>query len=270
MIAELDGMTTSARATRRAVLYDEFMSASKEATTPNDAAPPFDWSLWEIDEEEDMGMSPEHARVLKEVHGAITLLAEERGWQHAFISTDAFFGWVQDRSNVRASPDVYVLFDVPESLPLSWRTWTPGHTTPAFALEVASSDWRKEYDVNPVKYDQLGATELVIYDPHGLGGPRRGPLSRYLLGKDGEFEAKELNAQAVHSAVLDAGLIAGENGYGVTLRLSRDAAGTSIVPSFLEAVREARAEVEVERVERLRLEAELARLRARLDAATSG
>ena len=57
-------------ASRRSVRYDVAMTGSN--TQQKDAVPPVDWSLWELDEEEDMGMTPEHVRVAIEIMGSLS------------------------------------------------------------------------------------------------------------------------------------------------------------------------------------------------------
>lgn len=268
-------------ASRRSVRYDDVMS--QNTTQPDDSDVPFDWSLWELDEEEDMGMTPEHVRVSVEVMDALQRHAVERGWTDAFVCMDTFFAWVKSRPNVRVSPDVYLVWGAVQPPPPSWQTWRPGHKPPDFALEVCSADRRKEYDVNPAKYDSLGAGELVIYDPHGLGG--RGPLSRYARDSNGEFVAAERDAPVVYSKALDLWLHATTGPDGVALRLCRDPQGESVVLTSHEreihaieeaaraTERAARAteqaaratkDAEFARQQRAALEAELAALRAQL------
>ncbi len=270
-------MTRNRRASRGAVGYDEGMRGPR--TQPISPAPSFDWSAWEIDEEEDMSTTPEHDRISTEFESALRLLARERGWTReggslpgagwAFICKETFFAWVKARPNVRVSPDVYLIWNPVEPAPSSWRLWELGHLPPDFALEVASEDRRKEYDVNPDKYDALGATELVIYDPHGLGGRGRGPLRRYWRQPDGRFEAQETGEPVVYSSVLDVWLVATVGDDGYSLRISRDPNGISIVPTLFEAVlqadraqRDALAQAEAERQRRIEVERELEQLRA--------
>jgi len=214
-------------ASRRSVRYDVAMTGSD--SQQQDAVPPVDWSLWELDEEEDMGMTPEHVRVAIEVMGSLEGLAVERGWTDAFVCIDTFLAWVPKRPNVRVSPDVYVVWGALEPPPDSWQTWRSGHQPPHFALEICSSDRRKEYDVNPAKYDSLGAGELVMYDPHGLGG--RGPISRYARNSEGEFVATDRDAAVVYSEALDVWLHATTGPAGVALRVCRDPEGQSVVLS---------------------------------------
>ena len=232
---------------------------------------PFDWSLWELDEEEDMGHSPEHHRIMSEVESILKEWVTERGWTDAFVCSDTFFAWVPERPNVRVSPDAYLLWGAPRPLPASWQTWRAGHPPPAFALEVVSEDRIKEYAVNPAKYDALGATELVIYDPEGVGAKASGPITHYRRGDHGRLELATSNATLTYSHVLEAWLLEVMGPEGPSLRLSRDPQGRSLVPTsteradFMAADAEnQRAEKEKERALRLALEAESAALRAEL------
>ena len=72
-----------------------------------------------------------------------------------------------------------------------WQTWLPGHRPPRWAVEIVSDDWKKDYEDNPLKYAQLGARELVIFDPDAaLTSDRRGvrvPLQVYRRDADGAF-----------------------------------------------------------------------------------
>ena len=212
------------------------------STSPTSPAPssssepevPFDWTLWELDEEEDMGHSPEHHRITSEVESLLREWVMERGWTDAFVCSDTFFAWVPDQPNVRVSPDVYFFRGVPSSLPASWQTWRAGHPPPTSAFEVVSEDRTKEYAVNPAKYDALGATELIIYDPRSAGGSGVGPIAYYRRAARGRLEAVSLSATAIYSDALEVWLVAREGSQGPSLRLSRDSDGRSLVPTTAE------------------------------------
>jgi hypothetical protein len=68
---------------------------------------------------------------------------------------------------------VYVVDGVAPSAPDrgTWHCWE-GHR-PAFALEVVSSKWKKDYDEAPGDYDAMRAREVVVFDPGATPRSRR-------------------------------------------------------------------------------------------------
>jgi hypothetical protein len=83
----------------------------------------------------------------------------------ARVAGNQFWYWVEgDIARCRA-PDVYVVDGVGPDAPdhAVWKTWE-GYT-PAFALEVVSDAWKKDYTEVPADYDAMGARELVVFDP---------------------------------------------------------------------------------------------------------
>ncbi len=102
----------------------------------------------------------------------LTELARERGCRDVLIAADHFFAWLEQEPLVRVSPDIYLLdYLCKRPLPASWQTWLPGHRPPTLALEIVSDEgWAKDYRENPAKYAQLGARELIIFDPEAAPG----------------------------------------------------------------------------------------------------
>src|SRR5512142_2221375 len=94
----------------------------------------------------------------------------ERG-EVALVGADQFIYYEQHNSTARVAPDVYVLPGVPPDTAVSvWKTWETG-TVPSFALEVASTDWQKDYIEVPERCRQLGVKELVVFDPGWAARP---------------------------------------------------------------------------------------------------
>jgi Uma2 family endonuclease len=54
----------------------------------------------------------------------------------------------------------------------SWKVWKTG-VVPSFALEIVSRDVEKDYEDAPRAYAELGAQELVIFDPDYERQPHR-------------------------------------------------------------------------------------------------
>ena len=134
----------------------------------------------------------EQSFIIRVLLSCIEELARERGWARTLVGSDQFFAWVEKEPLVRVSPDVYLLDDPPETYPSSWQVWLPGHKPPRFAVEVVSAESaRKDYFEAPLKYAQLGARELVIFDPEiaqgVVGGEDRRAITVYRREEDGGF-----------------------------------------------------------------------------------
>lgn len=205
-----------------------------------------DWSAWYLTDEDDMGEGGEQFVIAQALWSALHVLARERGWR-SFVGRDQFFGWVEAEPLVRVSPDVYLLDREPSRpLPGMWETWRPEHAPPRLAVEIVSDEtWRKDYADNPAKYAQLGARELVIFDPWAVTSrrlPERTPLQVFHRAPDGAFLRAHAGPGPARSEALDAWwTVVAEP--APMLRVSRDASGRDLVPTQEEALASALAEL---------------------------
>lgn len=246
--------------------------------TPDDAGAAINWSSWYLTDEEDMGEGVEQNEIIRRLLSTLAELADERGWIDVFWASDSFFAWVRSEPLVRVSPDVYLMDGPPpEPRPRMWQTWLPGHRPPRWAVEIVSEDWRKDYEDAPLKYAQLGARELIIFDPDAARGLERRssrvPLTLYRRSADGAFVRIYEGPGPVWSEEIGAALVAKPEGAVVHLAIARDVEGHDLVPTSEEAKRaaEARAKVAKARAETAEARAETAEARAetaeaRLDA----
>ena len=208
---------------------------------PEEVGADVDWSAWYLTDEEDMGEGCEQEVIIWVLKQVLTVLARERGWDRVHIGADQFFAWVEEEPLVRVSPDVYLLDDPPpRPLPRSWQTWRPGHRPPRFAVEIVSEDWRKDYDLAPPKYAQLGARELVVFDPEAAAGraaaSERVPLQVFRREPDGGFVRVHRGPGPARSEELDAWLVTPLSGDAADLRLARDPQGHDLVPTLEEGL----------------------------------
>ena len=214
-----------------------------------------DWSRWYLTDEEDMGEGGEQDCINYDLKSSLREWARERRWQRVHIGHDQFFAWREDHPLVRVSPDVYLYDDPPpRPLPKMWQTWLPEHHEPRFAVEVVSEEWQKDHDDNPLKYAQLGTSELVVFDPEAAAGrtrsKRRVALQVFRRAPDGAFVEVYKGAGPVPAQELDGYLVVQRDGDAVSLRLARDSAGRDIVPTENEAAALARSERDAARSER--------------------
>jgi Uma2 family endonuclease len=216
-----------------------------------------DWSSWYLTDEEDMGEATEQHKTIAVLTASLEELSRARAWRDVLIGADAFFAWVRAEPLVRVSPDVYLLDDPPAPpLPAMWETWEPGIKPPRFAMEIVSSDdWRKDYEINPAKYAQLGTRELVIFDPDAAAGVLRRaneriPLQVYRRAEDGNLVRANRGRGPFHSAELDVWLVITLDAGVPRLRLSYDLEGLELVPTTAEAREVAERERASERTAR--------------------
>ncbi|MBI2891940.1 MAG: Uma2 family endonuclease [Deltaproteobacteria bacterium] len=223
---------------------------------PDEIDAPIDWSSWYLTDEEDVGESNEQSQIISVLRSVLEQLCRERGWGATYIGSDQFFAWVPGEPLVRVSPDVYLLDDPPPPpLPASWQTWRQGHRPPRFAVEVVSGDdehpdrWRKDYEEAPEKYAQLGAAELVIFDPEAAAGRARDDHDRvalqiYRRQADGAFVRAHSGRGPAESHELGAWLVVVLEGPVARLRVARDAGGRDLVPTATEEVASLRQELD--------------------------
>jgi hypothetical protein len=213
--------------------------------SPEEMVTEVDWSRWYLDED-DMVESFEQGTIIRTLISSLEELVQQRGWQNVAFGADNYFAWVRDEPLVRISPDVYLIDNPPPPpRPAGWQTWLPGHHPPRWALEIVSSDWKKDYQEAPPKYAQLGCSELVIFDPDAATGmtnhQTRTPLTMYRRGGDGLFVRVYSGQGPIYSTELDIWLSVQRQGSAARLRPCFDEEGKQLVPT---AAERARAEAE--------------------------
>jgi hypothetical protein len=223
--------------------------------------------------------SPEQAEVVKFLEASLEELARRR-WSRVYIGRNSYFAWLRDRPATRVAPDLY-LVDDPPAPPIRgiFRTWLPGRRPPRWAFEVVTSNWRKDYEVSPRKYEALGCRELVVFDPRAAEGTAtadvRVPLTVWRRDAEDRFVRVHAGAGAFHSPELGVWLVPGSWNYYAVLLLAEDASGKHPIPPIAESEAQARKretqarrrEAQARRREaqaRERAEGELDRLRRQL------
>jgi len=150
-----------------------------------------------------------------------------------FVGADQFIYIVEGDLTQRIAPDIYVLPKVdPGSAPKCWKRWEIPEG-PSFALEIVSTDYRKDYEDAPVDYARLGTKELVIFDPHVT--PRSRKRVRWQVyrrvGKRGFRLVERSNEDRVYARELKCFLCVIGEGPSMRLRLARGGRGDDIVPT---------------------------------------
>ena len=176
---------------------------------------------------------------------AVMLLALLKRWlaeqgKPTFVGMNQFFYWKQFDPHECIAPDVYVLPGVPLSPRVgAWKIWETGKI-PSFALEVVSRDVDKDYLSAPPKYDRMGVTELVVFDPDFAGhdGRVQWQVFRRIKGR-GLVKVEVTNGDRVRSRVLGCFLRVVGSGDEVRLRLGTGSNGETLLPTDDEAREEA-------------------------------
>lgn len=201
----------------------------------------------------------------------IAALCASRG-DHAFIGADQFIYYEQFHPEKVVAPDIYVLPGVsPEARVSSWKVWQTD-IVPSFALEIVSSNHRKDRLDSPARYAELGVGEVILFDPD-YRARRDGARFRVYrrLARRGLRLVEETNADRVRSKALKCWIRAIGEGAAVRLRVALAPRGDALLATDAEraAATAERAAMESERAERAeaearRADAETARLRAEL------
>lgn len=183
----------------------------------------------------------------------------------AHVGSDQFIYWQQYAPTECVAPDLYVLPGVAQSIAIeTWKLWEHAGIAPSFALEVVSGNWRKDYIGNLRKYERLGVTELITFDPFAVDTRPSSPrIPWQVFRREGKQLVLTVDTATdrVQSEVLDCWLRLVGSADERRIRVGLGSNGDDLFPTDSEAER---AEKERERAEKERVHAENERLTARL------
>ncbi len=166
----------------------------------------------------------------------------------AFVGADQFIYWRKHDPHARVAPDIYVLPGVePHTRVRTWKLWQD-RVVPSFAFEVVSQDWEKDYFETPMRYDELGVRELLVFDPGFAEHPdgRRWQVFRR-VGKRGLVRVEATRSDRVQSQVLGCWLRAVGEAPETRVRIGVGPRGEKVVPTAEEREEDERAAKEQER-----------------------
>lgn len=197
--------------------------------------------------EDDMGETHQH---LLARHLLFALLTDyvRRTRIPAFVGSELFFYYQRGNPHAVVCPDLYILDDEPTTRKIkSWKVWEHGGKAPTLALEIVSDDYKKDYSENMLdRYEQLGARELIRFDPEHTVHPRRKALSHFIRNDADRLVEQPTQPDRVRSRFYDVWFVRRPDD---ELRIATGPDGAVLWPTP-----EERAEA---------LEAELARLRSK-------
>lgn len=192
--------------------------------------------------EDDVGESTLHLFIREVLRPLLQRWISEH-LAHVFVGSEQFIYYEQYNPKKCVAPDIYLLEGVEPGASFdSWKVWERG-AVPRFALEVVSSDRRKDYELAPAKYDELGVEELIIFDPDYQEA--RGRV-RFQVFRRNEREltcVEATNDDRVLSTVVGCWFRAVGEGADVRLRIAEGANGLRVVPTVEERLAEAEAEI---------------------------
>jgi Uma2 family endonuclease len=184
----------------------------------------------------------------------------------ARVGGNQFWYFVEGQPARCRAPDVYVVDGVAPTAPDrgAWFTW--GGHKPAFALEVVSAKWKKDYDEAPGDYDAMRAKEVVVFDPGAPPEHRRRvrwQVFRRVRGR-GLVRVFAGDGDRVESRELGCWIRLVDQDGNPRLRVAVGPHGDELLPTDAEraAVESAEKEAAVTRADAA--EAEVARLREEL------
>jgi Uma2 family endonuclease len=153
-----------------------------------------------------------------------------------FVGADQFVYYRQFDATRRVAPDLYAHPGFPpDAAPASILTWK--HGPPVFALEVVSKDKRKDYIESPIRYEQVGVRELILYDPEWASrvDGRRFQVFATERGK-GFVRVDETNEDWIPSSELGCCFREVEGPGYPLLRLATGPTGRTLFPTETEAL----------------------------------
>jgi Uma2 family endonuclease len=156
--------------------------------------------------------------------------------RHLFVGADQFVYYRQFDATRRVAPDLYVHPGFsPDAAPPSILVWKDG--PPVFALEIVSKDKRKDYVESPLRYEQIGVRELILYDPEWASriDGRRFQVFATERGK-GFTRVDETNEDWIPSSELGCCLREIEGPGYPLLRLATGPTGRTLFPTEAEAL----------------------------------
>jgi Uma2 family endonuclease len=147
----------------------------------------------------------------------------------ATIGSDQFVYWEPSNPRACLSPDAFLRFGAKDEHFRSWKVWERG--VPQLAVEIISdSESELSWDEKFERYQQLGVSELIWFDPET---PAR-PLRVWDLVGDDLLE-RYLPEPIAESRQLGGYWLPVEDPTGgLTLRLSRDEHGLALFPTAAE------------------------------------
>jgi Uma2 family endonuclease len=158
--------------------------------------------------------------------------------KEAAIGCDQFVYWDPSDARQCLAPDAFVCFGQADDLFQTWKVWERG--VPEVAVEIISSsdssdaDWREKLD----RYQSLGVSELVRFDPEASQ-----PLRVWDL-VDNRLSERAIVGRSSH--LRGFWLVVEQANIGRTLRLSHDEAGSRLYLTPAEAAEQRVRELEAE------------------------
>lgn len=182
----------------------------------------------------------------------------------AHVGADQFLYFVKGDPTQRIAPDIYVLPGIAQSrIAPSWKLWEVG-VAPSFCLEIVSVDVAKDYEDSPATHGELGASELVVFDPMATGQRGRWRWQVYRRTTAGFRLSERTNADRVRSRALHCFLRVVGRGDEQRVRVATGPHGDALMPTLEEERERERGEKERERAEKEALERRVAELERKL------
>jgi Uma2 family endonuclease len=209
----------------------------------------------EYPESDDMGEGELQRFVSEVLRQLLERFLAERG-DVAHVGANTFIYWIEGNPSRATAPDVYVLGGVPQDqLAGSWKLWELD-APPLFALEIVSRDIGKDYTKAPMLHAELGTRELVVFDPEARGHRDRVLWQVWRRGDDDLVPVHRTDEDRIMCSSLGCWLRTIGEGTAMRVRIATGPDGEDLFPTDHERA-------EQERAARVRLEVELAALRAK-------
>ncbi len=90
--------------------------------------------------------------------------------KNVYVSGNLMLYYEEGNPKVSLSPDVFVVFDLPNHPRPIYKTWVEGPPHVVFEI-LSDSTWRKDVQIKPQLFREMGVRELIIFDPLGKIDP---------------------------------------------------------------------------------------------------
>ena len=88
--------------------------------------------------------------------------------EDVYVSGNLFIYYKKGVPSAVISPDVFVIFGVPNRKRMSYKVWEENNKVPDFVIEITSFTTQENDELDkPIKYANMGVKEYFQYDPTG-------------------------------------------------------------------------------------------------------
>ncbi|MCS6960523.1 MAG: Uma2 family endonuclease [Pseudanabaenaceae cyanobacterium SKYGB_i_bin29] len=137
--------------------------------------------FYPCEDEESLAETREHLLAIVHILSVLSLYLKGR----AIVFSHQFFYPVKGNPDTRVTPDIMVVFGIPEKEYPNYKLWEGNK--PSLVLEVTSeSTIQRDWGIKREIYSEVGIDEYWLFDPYGEWIPQQ--LQGYRLNQGGAYQ----------------------------------------------------------------------------------